>query len=153
MSQKLKIPHLDIDRLWFEGGGHTTPLNDVAGRANVDAHIKAKVEEFIQQDAWVTDGWYGKVLPAIAAKADTILFLDVPLRTRILSHVWRTFFEERHKELTTWDDVRFVYKMIQRTRKHGPKMREFVKEHTGKVQTLHSYREINDYVNNLDSTI
>ena len=144
MSEKLQIPYLQIDRVWFEAGGHKSQQSDVEDRERVRSYIKVKVENFIIQDAWVSDGWY--VHELIAERADQIIFLDIPLGMRLANHLRRTFFSERHSELTKWDDIKFVYQIVRRTLKHGPKMREFVKENASKVKTFNTYKEIDSYL-------
>ncbi|MBP7770702.1 MAG: AAA family ATPase [Candidatus Pacebacteria bacterium] len=144
ISEKFGIPHVHIDRIWFEAGGHRS-AGDEKDRERVRAVIKEKVEELVRQDGWVTDGWYGHVQPIIAERADHIVFLDIPLYKRLASHLWRTFFEERHTELTRWDDIKFVYQIVRRTSVHGPKIREYVRKNAGKVKTLHSYKEVDRY--------
>jgi adenylate kinase family enzyme len=144
ISEKFGIPHLHIDRFWFEAGGHKT-VGDSEDRERVRAIIKEKVAEVVKQDSWVSDGWYGHVQPIITARADEIVFLDIPLYRRLANHLWRTFFETRHTELTRWDDIKFMYQIIRRTFVHGPKIREFVKENASRVKVLRTFKEVNDY--------
>jgi adenylate kinase family enzyme len=144
ISEKFGIPHLHIDKLWFEVGGHKTSTNSEE-RERVRAYVREKAEAFVKQDAWVSDGWYSHAQPIIAARADEIVFLDISLLRRLANHLWRTFFEERHTELTRWDDIKFLYQIVRRTFAHSPKMREFIRENAGKVKTLHSFKEVGHY--------
>lgn len=144
ISHKFRIPHLHIDRIWFEAGGHKAAGNREE-KDRVGAVIKEKVEEFIKQDSWVSDGWYAHVQPAIAARADEIIFLDIPLPQRLINHWWRILFEERHSEISRWADFKFSYQIVRRTYAHGPRMREFVKENAGKAKILHSFKEVDEY--------
>lgn len=145
ISGKFGIPHLHIDRLWFEAGGHKPSSKGIEEKEKVKAYIREKTVELIQQGAWVSDGWYGYVQTLIAERADEIVFLDIPLHRRLVNHIWRIFFEERHTELTKWDDIKFVYQIVRRTFAHGPKMREFVRENLGKTKIFHSFKEVDDY--------
>lgn len=148
ISEKFNIPHLHIDRFWFEAGGHKTAGNSEE-RERVRAIIREKVEEVVKQDAWVSDGWYGHVQPMITARADEVVFLDIPLYKRLANHLRRTFLEERHTELTRWDDIKFVYQIVRRTFVHGPRLKEFAMENTSKIKIIRSFKEADNYFANL----
>ena len=87
ISENLCIPHIHIDRFWFEAGGAKLKPSDVEGMKKARAYIKENVENFIKQDSWVSDGWYHKVQPMISERADHIIFLDIPLYRRLLNHL------------------------------------------------------------------
>lgn len=149
ISEKLHIPRLEIDRLWFQAGGNTVPKSDTVGREKVDSVIDERVQEFVKQDAWVSDGWYRKVQPIIAGRADVIVFLDIPLWRRLFNHIYRVLCTERHAELTKWQDLTFSWQIVTRTYRHGPAMREFVRERGDKVVTLRSYMAVRRYLEGL----
>ncbi|MFA6552474.1 MAG: hypothetical protein WCT19_03160 [Candidatus Paceibacterota bacterium] len=149
ISEKLNIPHIHIDRFWFESGGSKLKPNDKEGMERARAYIKEKVVDFIKQDSWVSDGWYSKVQPIISERADYIIFLDIPLYRRLFNHLQRIFKTERHKELTRWDEFKFFYEIIYRTFAKGPKMRRFVSEHSDKVKIFRNYKEIEKYLKTL----
>lgn len=150
ISQKLNIPYLHLDRIYFEEGGHEAlKKKDGAARNVYRERLKKSVEKFIAQDSWVSDGWYKRVQPAIAARADVILYLDIPLWRRLLSHAKRAASSGRHAELTVVDEFTFVWTMIERMFTHEPKIRAFMKEQGSKVLTLRSYTEIDKYLENL----
>src|SRR3989344_6178545 len=90
ISKKFNIPHLHLDRLWFEAGGPKAS-SDPGERKRVAELIRDRVEDFIKQDDWVSDGLYGHVQPLIANRADTIIFLDISLARRLCNHLYRTF--------------------------------------------------------------
>jgi len=83
ISEQFAIPHLHLDRFWFETKGHLLEKDDAEGKERVRACIRAKVEGLIKQDSWVSDGWYSRVQPLIAERADEIVFLDLPLWRRL----------------------------------------------------------------------
>ncbi len=149
ISENFDIPHIHLDRFWFEANGHTLKEEDREGKEKVRAYIYAKVEDFIQQDAWVSDGWYSRVQPLITERADQVVFLDIPLWRRLVNHVHRVFFSERHSELRRWDDVTFIFEIVRRTFTHGKQMQQFVREHPKKIVHLRSYKEVEEYFLNL----
>ena len=144
ISEQLHIPYLQIDRYWLEAGGHKVKGSG-PDKEKIQVYVKEKVQKFIEQDSWVSDGWYSKIQPLIADRADTIVFLDIPLWRRLLNHLVR-MFGERHKELNRWDDIKFFYEIVRRQFSHDPRIRAFTKIYTDKVVTLHSYKEVKSFL-------
>lgn len=149
ISEKFNIPHIHLDRFWFEANGHTLPKDNIEGREKVRAFIREKVEEFIKLDSWVSDGWYSRVQPTIADRADYIVFLDIPLWQRILNHIRRIFFSERHPELSRWDDFKFLYEIVRRTFTHGAQMKKFIRENPKEIVHLRSHKEADVFFSKL----
>lgn len=145
MSERHHIPHLHLDRLWFEAKGNEFRKGDTEGRERVQAYIRQKVEAFIMQDSWVADGWYSRVQPLIAERANQIVFLDIPLWRRVWNHLYRVFFTERHQELSKWDDLKFTYQIVRRTFTQGRGMKKFVRENPEKVVVLRTYKEVGEW--------
>lgn len=146
ISQKLNVPHLQIDSFWFEGRGHRLKNDDETGKEKVRAFIRQEVESFIKGKAWVSDGFYPRVQSLIATRAEKIIFLDISLWRRLLNHTMRMFMNERRDDLTLWDDVKFMSQMIRRTFKYQPVLEEFVKNYNDKSIVLKNYRETMKFV-------
>lgn len=149
ISKKLSIPHIHLDRFWFEGGGRqgrlTTPNIE-----QVRASVREKTLEAIKAEAWVSDGTCLHVQDEVVSRADVLIFLDIPLGLRLLNHAKRISFKPRmHREVSAWDDITFFVELIRRTYTSGPKLRNFVSEHKHKVVTLRSNRDIDTYLNSL----
>ncbi len=153
ISEKFNIPHIHLDRFWFEANGHTLHKNDIEGIEKVRTYIRKKVEEFIRKDSWVSDGWYSRVQPMIAERADYVLFLDIPLWRRLINHVRRIFFNERHPELSRWDDFKFISEIVSRTFTYGSQMRKFIQENPEKVLHFRSYKEADEFLEKLSQTV
>lgn len=149
ISEKFNIPHIHLDRFWFEANGHTLRKDDTEGKEKVRAQIRGKVEIFIRQDSWVSDGWYSRVQPLIAERADKVIFLDIPLWRRLINHLYRIFFSERHSELSRWDDIKFISEIVRRTFTHGTQMQQFVQENPDKVIHLRSHKEADEFFESL----
>jgi len=146
IAEKLSIPHIHIDHFWFEAGGRTGEY-DTPNIEQVRAHVRERVLEAIAAESWVSDGFYSRLQPDIASRADVVLFLDIPLWQRLLNHATRTLRrDKRHKEVSVWDDVTFFPEVVRRTFRTGPKLRSFVQQFKGKTVILHSRKEINKYV-------
>ncbi len=147
LSKKVGVPHIQLDRLWFEAGGHALRKDDAAGKERVRTFIRERVEEAIRQDAWVSDGWYPRVQPMIAERADLVVFLDVPLWRRLLNHIRRAVVERgrRHAEVTHWDDVTFLWRIVRRTWTQDDAMRAFVRDRASKAVVLRTRVEMDAF--------
>lgn len=150
IAEKKHIPHIHIDRFWLENGGgqnsRTTPNPEL-----VHASVKEKVLKLIQQESWVSDGFYSNIQPEIAERADTIIFLDIPLWRRLLNHAGRIInSEKRHKELTFWGDLTFFFEMIGRESTKASKIKNFLEPYKIKTVVLKSHKEIEQYLQTLN---
>lgn len=150
ISEKLYIPYLELDRLWFDADGHKVPRTDTVGRDQVREKIRVRLETFLtENDSWVIEGWQVRLQETIAVDADQIIFIDIPLPRRIYNHLKRTFFTPRHTELSLWDDLKFTKEIIKRTYTHGKDMQVFALSHPNKTLTLKTYKAVNNYCSNL----
>ena len=76
LGTRLGLPVIELDAL-FWGPGWTEPDTDA---------FRARVDEATAGDAWVLDGHYSRARDIYLAKVDTIVWLDLPLRTCL----WRS---------------------------------------------------------------
>ncbi len=65
-SQRLAIPHVELDALHWEPNWT---------EATIDV-FRSRVEKALSGDAWVVDGNYSKIRPLVWSRADTIVWLD-----------------------------------------------------------------------------
>ena len=92
ISKKFGVARLEMDRLWFESGGHECLLRGCTEEEKqiVQDKIRDRVTKFlIENDNWVVDGTYSKIQPTIAEKADAVVLIRRSLIKRIFSHVVR----------------------------------------------------------------
>jgi adenylate kinase family enzyme len=64
-----QIPFVELDAINWQAGWHDLVTHEP------EAFVR-RVEAAIAGDAWVTDGNYSKVLPAILARATHVVWLD-----------------------------------------------------------------------------
>jgi adenylate kinase family enzyme len=76
----LGVPHLELDGVFHQPGW--VPLPEDEFRRVVGAAADG--------DCWVMDGNYSVVRPLVWARADTVVWLDLPKRTVMRQVVWRT---------------------------------------------------------------
>jgi adenylate kinase family enzyme len=83
---RLHIPHTDIDALYH--GPNWTRRDE----------FYADVDDMIAAPAWVTEWQYRSVRPRLAARADTLIWLDYPARVWLYRLVRRTVQRRRTRE-------------------------------------------------------
>jgi adenylate kinase family enzyme len=146
ISEKLSIPHIHLDRFWFESGGKTGE-HDTPNIEDVRAKVRARAIEAISSESWVSDGFYSRVQPLIAERADLVIFLDIPLWRRLLGHAKRMMRRNtRHQELNMCDDVKFFAEIVRRDFSRRPKFKDFAERYADKILSLRSWKEVENYV-------
>lgn len=88
MAAQLGFRFIELDALHW-GPGWTA--------LDADA-FRTRVERELDSDDWVTDGNYGKLGELIYERADTVVWLDVPLRVALSRILFRTLRRIRSGE-------------------------------------------------------
>lgn len=83
------LKHVELDALHWEP--NWTP-------ASPD-HFRQRVSEAVAADRWVIDGNYSSVRDLIWSRADTVIWLDYPLRLILWRLFWRTTSRLLKREL------------------------------------------------------
>ncbi len=81
-SQRLAIPHVELDALYWEPNWT---------EATIEV-FRSRVETALSGNAWVVDGNYSKIRPLIWSRVDTIVWLDYAfaiIMSRILQRTTR----------------------------------------------------------------
>lgn len=96
LALRLGLPFVELDSLVHGPGWTETP----------DDELRALVDPIVRSDSWVIDGTYWrKIGRLVLDAADTVVWLDLPLRVwfpRLLRRTWRRW---RRRE-TLWNDNR-----------------------------------------------
>jgi adenylate kinase family enzyme len=71
LAARLGVPHIELDAVYW---GPSWSQLDVET-------FRARVREATAGEAWVCDGNYSAVRPIVLERADTVVWLDLPLRT------------------------------------------------------------------------
>jgi adenylate kinase family enzyme len=120
LADILGVPHLELDAVHHQPGWEPLPTDEF--RRIVAARAAA--------DGWVIDGNYGRVRDLIWARADTVVWLDLPKRTVMRQVVWRTLRRvalrrelwngnrERWRNFFTWNPEQSVISWAWH--KHAP---------------------------------
>ena len=88
LATKLQIPHVELDGLFWNADW--THADDETFRARVDAATAT--------DAWVADGNYARTRDIVLSRADTVVWLDLPLGTCLGRILRRTARRARTRE-------------------------------------------------------
>src|SRR3954454_388155 len=81
LAGRLGVPYVELDAL-HHGPGWVEATAD---------ELQAKVRPLVAPDAWVIDGSYrGKLGTVVVERADTVVWLDLPIRVWLPRLAWRT---------------------------------------------------------------
>ena len=120
LAEILGVPHLELDAVHHQPGW--APLPTDGFRRIVAARAAGA--------GWVIDGNYGRVRDLVWARADTVVWLDLPKRTVMRQVVWRTLRRvalrrelwngnrERWRNFLTWNPEQSVISWAWH--KHAP---------------------------------
>jgi adenylate kinase family enzyme len=96
LADRLGVPFVELDALVHGPGWTETP----------DDELRALVEPIVAGDGWVVDGAYRRKLgDLVLASADTVVWLDLPLRVWVPRLARRTLRRVRGTE-QLWNDNR-----------------------------------------------
>ena len=110
LAAALGVPHLELDSAFHQPGWEPLPVDD----------FQRVVAAWAAGDGWVIDGNYSVVQPIVWARADTVVWLDLPKRTVMRQVVWRTLRRvalrrelwngnrERWRNFLTWNPEQSV---------------------------------------------
>jgi adenylate kinase family enzyme len=145
LADRLSLTVTNLDALYYDDGWNPTPPEKFA----------AIQHELVASDRWIIEGNYASTLPIRLARADTVIFLDLPARTclwGIAQRRWR-YRGGQHTDgvydRITWSFITYVlgYRRSMRPRvtallaEHG--------QHTRYVR-LTSRRQANRFLHQLD---
>ena len=120
LAEILGVPHLELDAVHHQPGWAPLPTDEF--RRIIAARAAA--------GGWVIDGNYGRVRDLVWARADTVVWLDLPKRTVMRQVVWRTMRRvalrrelwngnrERWRNFLTWNPEQSVISWAWH--KHAP---------------------------------
>ena len=80
LAGALGADFLELDSVYHQAGWVPLP----------DEEYRARVARVVAGERWVVDGNYSKVRDLVWARADTVVWLDLPRRTVMRRIIWRT---------------------------------------------------------------
>lgn len=89
LAESRGVPYIELDALYWEPGW----------QASDPEVFRERVRSAIAGDEWVMAGNYSKQMDISWPKADTVVWLDVPLRTSLRRCIGRSWRRHRSQEL------------------------------------------------------
>ena len=80
LGRAMGVPHLELDSVFHQPNWEPLDRDE----------FRRLVSEFVAADHWVIDGNYSSVRDLIWARADTVVWLDLPRRRVMRQLLWRT---------------------------------------------------------------
>jgi adenylate kinase family enzyme len=126
LSERLHIPHIELDSLNWEENWHPSPDNVFRKRVDLATGV----------NCWIVDGNYSKVRDLVWSRADTLIWLDYNFIVIFWRLLWRSIHRVFSRELLwgknreTWRQVFFsrdslfvwLVKTYSRRRKEYPEL-------------------------------
>lgn len=155
IALKRHVPHIELDALNWQPNWQEAPLDE----------FRVAVENVLQPQQWVLDGNYRKVRDIVWKRADTLVWLDYPLRvilwrltqrifkrTLTRENLWGTGNRETlWKHFFTRDSLYlWVFKTYRRRRREYPQLFQHPEHAHLQVIHLKSPRKTEQWLNELD---
>lgn len=142
LGGKLGLPVFHMDQLnwqsgWVERG---------------KAELRKQLDGVLIQPRWIIDGNYGGTLPPRLERADTVVYLDFPIRlclTRLLRRIWTWRGRSRPdmpEGCPERFDLAFFFYVLQWNAGPGPRTEAALKGHEHKVVRLTSPAALEDWL-------
>ena len=128
MQEKLDLPLIHLDRLWWTKGWENVTMEE----------FDARLERALTLDSWIIDGNYSRTMEARLAKCDTIVYLDYSrwqclwgMFQRVIGNYGkvRPDMPEGCPERFDWEFVKFIWNFNKCNR---------VRNHTWIAKTKHA---------------
>ena len=81
LAARLDVPHVELDAIYHQAGWQPLPVED----------FRRLVTERLSAPAWTVDGNYSAVADLVLARADTVVWLDLPRPAVMRQLAARTF--------------------------------------------------------------
>ena len=145
LGKRLDLPVFHMDQLNWKSGWIESSKEELLG----------KIANVIAADRWIIDGTYGGTLAERIARADTVIYLDFPIRLcilRLLKRIW-TYRGRSRPDMTEGCperfDAAFLWYLI--CWNSGPKLRmeQRIRGHENKIIRLKSPAVLNRWLDSL----
>ncbi len=80
LAARLGVPYVELDAIFHQPGWFPLPEHEFARR----------VAAVVAADGWVIDGNYSGIRPLVWARADTVVWFDLPRHIVMRQIIWRT---------------------------------------------------------------
>jgi adenylate kinase family enzyme len=148
LGPKLDLPVFHMDQLNWKPGWVESSKDE----------IRERLQDIVATDRWLIDGNYGGTLEPRLERADTVLYLDYPIRlcvARLLRRIW-TWRGQTRPDMTEGCperfDLGFLFYLIRWNSGPRPRTEAKLKGHEGKVIRLRNPEELDHWMDSLSPT-
>jgi adenylate kinase family enzyme len=100
LARRLAVPHIELDAL-HHGPNWSEPTLE---------EFRERVAPLLAREGWVIDGNYeGKLGDLVTREADTVVWLDLPLRL-VLPRLWRRTVHRIRNDVELWNGNRETWR-------------------------------------------
>jgi adenylate kinase family enzyme len=144
------LPLVHLDRVYWHAGWQPTPVEQWT----------RMVDDLIAGEEWVIDGNYGGTLPSRLARADAVVFLDVPRVTclwRVIKRAARHRTRSREDiapgcpDRVTWEFARWIWSYPKKRKAGVLELLDEFERSGGRAIVLHDAGEVEAFVSSLAS--
>ncbi|GAA0445666.1 hypothetical protein Aca07nite_03530 [Actinoplanes capillaceus] len=130
LAARLVLPVIHLDDRYYDEAWNPAPVGEFA----------ATQRDLVDADRWIIDGNYASTLPIRLARADTVIFLDLPAHTCLWGIIRRG---GRHRI-----NLPFIRYVVRYRRTIRPRVEALIAEHAGHARHLRftSHREVNRFL-------
>ena len=144
LSLKYKLPHFDLDNLFWD---NTSPQYGVKMPAEKRTEM---LEAILEKEGWIIEGIYYSWVEESFKLADRIFLLDVPRRVYMLSVIKRFIMRKRHSDKHQRETVRTLAEILRWAyrypAKNLPEIRQCLEKYWDKVIVVHKRSELIKYL-------
>jgi len=147
LGEFLGLPVHHLDRLFWKPGWEPS----------TDEEIRRAIEQIFETDRWIMDGNYSGTMEMRMARADTIIFLDLPTLACLCGVIARylTYRDRTRPDMTEGNIERlgfdFLAWILTYRRRRRPKVLSLLNRHSHDrtIITLQSRRAVDSFIDEL----
>lgn len=154
------------------GAGKTTLASELGKKLGFPLHhldvifwkpgwIKGDKEEFYKklknlaaEEKWITDGNFIDSIPILAERADTIIYLDIPIPVCFFGALRRNFSKNKRADMADGCeenlDIKFFWWILTFRNHTAPRIEKYMEEYKNKnIIVLKSRKTVKDFLKNI----
>jgi adenylate kinase family enzyme len=148
LGAKLGLPIFHMDQLNWKPGWKESSKDEILER----------LSSIVATDRWVIDGNYGGTLAERLERADTVLYLDYPIRlcvARLFRRIWM-YRGETRPDMTEGCperfDLGFLFYLLQWRSGPGPRTEAKLASYKGMLIRFNKPRDLQQWIETIGST-